>query len=138
MVVGVGIDLIELERIKQVIQRHGERFLDKVYTKHEQETCENGVTLQRLAARFAGKEAVMKALGTGWAKGVGWLDIEVINKVEGGRPQVRLSGGAQQVAMQLGVDFIHISLTHSDTVAAAIAVAEKREGGQGVGNKCAL
>jgi len=138
VVFGVGIDLIELARIRQVMQRHGQRFLLKVFTKHEQETCENDLTLQRLAARFACKEAVMKALGTGWSKGVGWLDIEVFS--EGGRPQVRLSGGAQQAAKRLGVDVIHISLTHSDTYAAAIAMAEKREGHQEqeVSDRCAL
>lgn len=121
-IVGVGIDLIETERIEAALERHGARFLRRVFTDEEQAVCAR--RRQRtlcLAARFAAKEAVMKALGCGWGP-VGWRDIEIERDVSG-KPRVRLEGAAARVAKETGVDTIHISLTHIEATAAAYAVA---------------
>lgn len=117
------------------MSRFGSRFLDRVFTPGEQMVCSKGDATARLAARFAAKEAVMKALHIGWAAGVSWLDIEVVG--DGGPPGIRLSGQALVVAQQLGVSTIHISLTHEKEYAAAFAVALKEAGSRG-GSFCAL
>jgi len=122
LIVGTGLDLVETQRISQVLHTHGDRFVDKVYTAHERSYCAAGNTVQRLAARFAAKEAVMKALGTGWSTGVGWKSIEIISS--GGKPEVALHGPAQAVAARLGIAYIHLSLSHTATTAGAVAIAE--------------
>ena len=114
----VGIDLIEIERIEAAIGRWGERFFSRVYTPAEREHCRNRTP--ELAVRFAAKEAVMKALGTG-IKGVGWREIEILNNPDG-KPLVHLYGGAQYKARELGLNEFAISLSHSRDFAIASVV----------------
>jgi holo-[acyl-carrier protein] synthase len=124
VVVGVGVDVVEVERVERALRRWGDAFLARVYTPSERERGAGRAGVARLAARFAAKEAVMKALGVGW----GWLrfsDIEIVSDGKG-RPVVRLHGGAAQVARAAGVDAVHLSLSHARGYAAAVAVAEAR------------
>jgi len=114
----VGLDVIELARVQRAVQRWGERFLCRVYTTEELRFCRGRIP--ELAARFAAKEAVMKALGTG-RRGVGWQEIEVLPNKQG-RPLVRLSGGAWDRAQELGVAELVVSLTHGREVALASVV----------------
>lgn len=114
-----GVDLIEIERVRDVHRRHGERFLNRVYTAREQDYC--GTRLHELAARFAAKEAVMKALGTG-VRGVGWREIEVLANARG-KPVVLLHGRARARARRLGFQRVEISMTHEHSMACAFAVA---------------
>lgn len=125
MIYGVGVDILEIERIEGLIERHSERFLCRVFTPVEREYCSRFSDAHRhLAVRFAAKEAVMKALGTGFAKGIRWMDIEVYN-LDSGKPEVRLKGKAKEIADSLGITRIHISLSHSVRMALATAIAEK-------------
>lgn len=119
--VEIGIDVIEIERIEQVLARHGERFLQRIYTERERERYRHRV--QELAARFAAKEATMKAVGTG-VRGVRWRDIEVLPNRRG-KPIVILHETAQRRASQLGLTHFAVSLTHSRGDAIAIVVAYK-------------
>ena len=119
----VGVDLVELWRIKEVFERWGQRFLDRIYTPDEQ-TFSRGRTPQ-LASRFAAKEAVMKALGTG-VRGVGWRDIEVTRK-RGQAPSILLHGRAKARAERMGVTQVAISLTHSREYAVASVVMKADE-----------
>lgn len=122
-IIGHGIDLVETARIDALLDRHGERFLDRVFTKSERAAAGDGPTrAERLAARFAAKEAVAKALGTGIAEGVHWTDIEVVMK-PGGQPSIRLQAGAAREAERRGVREWHISLTHTHGHAMASAIA---------------
>ena len=114
----VGVDIIEIERIERVTQRWGERFLQRVYTEAELDICRNRAPA--LAVRFAAKEAVMKALGTG-TKGVGWREIEVLSNRDG-KPLVYLHGRAQKKAAELGLGELAISLSHSREYAVASVV----------------
>jgi holo-[acyl-carrier protein] synthase len=114
----VGVDIIEIERIERVTNRWGERFLQRVYTDAELDICQNHAPA--LAVRFAGKEAVMKALGTG-AKGVGWREIEVLSNRDG-KPLVYLHGRAQKKAAELGIGELAISLSHSRDYAIASVI----------------
>ncbi|PZC47101.1 MAG: holo-[acyl-carrier protein] synthase [Chloroflexi bacterium] len=114
-----GVDLIEIERVRDVLGRHGDRFLNRIYTTREQDYC--GDRLQELAARFAAKEAVMKALGTG-VRGVGWREIEVLANARG-KPIVLLHGRARTRANRLGFRRVEISMTHERSMACAFAVA---------------
>lgn len=124
MIVGTGIDLIEIERIQQSVDRFGKRFLDRIYTPAEQAYClRKRRSAESLAARFAAKEAAAKALGTGISRGVSWLEIEV-TRAPGGRPGLLFSGRALQIAERLGVACALLSLTHSTTVAMASVVLE--------------
>ena len=114
----VGVDIVEIERVQAAVQRHGERFLRRVYTDREIAFCRGRVP--ELAVRFAAKEAVMKALGTG-VRGVGWRDIEVLPQ-RGGKPLVFLHDRAQARAEFLGLQDFAISLTHSRDFAIASVV----------------
>ena len=118
-VYGTGIDLITIGRVQDVLDRHGDRFLRRVFTPREVDYC--GGRVQELAVRFAGKEAVMKALGTG-ARGVGWREIEILANGRG-KPLVLLHGRALARANQLRLSGMEISLTHEGGQAAAFAVA---------------
>ena len=118
----VGIDMIEIERVRRVLERHPQRFLQRVYTPEEAAFCRGRVT--ELAARFAAKEAVMKALGTG-ARSVAWRDIEVLPDRRG-KPLVYLYGGAAQRAAYIGLEAIDISLSHLDSFALAAVVCAQR------------
>jgi holo-[acyl-carrier protein] synthase len=121
--IGHGIDLVEIDRIRDAIERHGDRFLRRVYTAAEQaEAGEGPLRIQFLAGRFAAKEAVMKALGTGWARGVSWTDIDV-RRLPSGKPEVTLGGKCLEISGGLGVDRWEISITHTAGHAAASVVA---------------
>lgn len=125
MIVGSGIDLCEVPRIKIAVERHGRRFLERVYTAGEIAYCERKANLyERYAARFAAKEAGMKALGTGWRVGVGWRDFEVTN-LPSGRPTLQFHGKAAEYAQKLGVENINLSMTHTQFQAMAIVILEK-------------
>ena len=114
----IGTDIIEIARIRQTIERWGERFLDRVYTKTEQKMYDRRA--HSLAACFAGKEAVMKVLGTG-ARGVAWREIETLHH-RSGKPYVHLHSRAQAAADKLGIKEIEISLSHSREYATATAI----------------
>ena len=124
MIVGTGIDLCEVGRIEQAIARHGRRFLERVYTAGEIAYAERKANrYERYAARFAAKEAGMKALGTGWRGGLGWRDLEVAN-LASGRPTLRLHGKAAEIAAKLGVRSVSLSITHTATQAMAAVILE--------------
>lgn len=124
MIVGTGIDLAEVDRIRQSIERYGERFLKRVYTPGEIAYVERKANkFERYAARFAAKEAGMKAIGTGWRRGVTWQDFEVAN-LPSGRPTLRLTGVAAQVAERMGVKRISLSLTHTTQNGMAFVILE--------------
>jgi len=125
LVYGTGIDIVEIQRIAEVWQRRGQRFLDRVYTPYEQSRCLQGapgVQLERLAAHFAAKEAVMKALGTGLRQGVRWRDIEIRHHPSG-QPYVSLTGPTRELARSRGIGTIHVSLSHGRMYAVASAIA---------------
>ena len=119
MIVGTGVDIAETGRIAQSLEQFGERFLKRICTPAEVAYCEKFKNkYERYAGRFAAKEAAMKALGTGWSRGVRWVDVEVV-RTRGGRPILELKGEARKVADRLGVKNIALSMTH--TVEQAIA-----------------
>ena len=115
-----GVDIIEIERVREIMERWGDRFLRRVYTKAELVAARGRVS--ELAVRFAGKEAVMKALGTG-IRGVAWRDIEIVPNRRG-KPLVNLYGGAKERAALLGLKELAISLSHSEQYALASVVGE--------------
>jgi holo-[acyl-carrier protein] synthase len=124
MVIGLGTDLIEIERIERSVARFGERFLERVFTPGEIAYCQaKKGSAESFAARFAAKEAGAKALGTGISRGVGWKDLEV-RRQSGQRPELHLSGRAQEIAQSLGVRKMSLSLTHSRQMSMAVVVAE--------------
>jgi holo-[acyl-carrier protein] synthase len=126
-VIGIGTDIIECLRVAKMIERHGELFLTRVYTPHEVEYCSaRKAATQHYAGRFAAKEAVLKALGTGWTRGVHWRDIEVRNDL-GGKPRIALSGGAREMCEKLGIGEMLISISHCRTHATAYALALGRD-----------
>ena len=124
MIVGTGIDIAEVERIAQSIARFGGRFKERVFTPDEIRYCESKANkAERYAARFAAKEAGMKALGTGWSRGVRWQDIEV-RRLAGGRPTLAFHGRAGEIFFQLGGVRAHLSITHTEENAMAFVVLE--------------
>ena len=124
MILGIGIDLLEIERLKQALERHGDRFGERVFTDRERADCAGRADeMQKLAARFAAKEAGLKALGTGWAEGLAFRQIEVV-RTPNGRPELALHGKAAEQAKRLGVRRAHVSLTHQPGSAAAIVILE--------------
>jgi len=126
MIVGTGIDLTEVARIENSVERFGERFLNRIYTVAEQEYClRKKKPGQSLAARFAAKEAGAKALGTGISRGINWLEIEVVRE-PGGRPALRFHGRAAEMAARLGAAHASLSLTHTGGLAMASVILEKR------------
>ncbi len=123
-ILGIGTDIIECLRIAQMIERHGELFIRRVYTEHEIGYCSTKkASTQHYAGRWAAKEAVLKVLGTGWKRGISWRDIEVRNKPSGA-PTITLYAGARDVAEQLGIQKLHISISHCRSHATASSVAE--------------
>lgn len=122
-VLGHGVDIVDIARIERTLNDHSDRFLDRCFTPAERAYAEGSKRrTEHLAARFAAKEAVMKALGTGWAAGVGWTDIEVEREASG-RPCVRLSGAAAEAARVMGVRRWDLSLSHTETSAIASVIA---------------
>lgn len=124
MILGVGTDLAEVDRIRESIERFGDRFLNRIYTPSERSyALSKANSAERFAARFAAKEAGMKAIGTGWSHGVTWHDFAVVNEPSG-RPTLHLTGVAREVAERLGVKTISVSLTHTKEVAFAVVILE--------------
>lgn len=122
-IIGIGTDIIECERINRMIQRHEDHFIKRVYTEREIRYCSDRKNLdQHFAGRWAAKEAVLKALGTGWIAGIAWTDVEVINEL-GGKPTIELHGGATEIAKEKGIREIQISITHCKSHAVAFAVS---------------
>lgn len=124
MILGLGIDVEDVERVQGAIERQGERFLKRIYTERERAYCEQFKDkYERYAGRFAVKEAAMKALGTGWSRGVRWVDIEVV-RLPGRRPTLELKGETRRIADRLGVKNIAISITHTPKQAMAQVIFE--------------
>jgi holo-[acyl-carrier protein] synthase len=124
MIIGSGIDLVEIGRIQQSMDRYGRRFLDRVYTSGEQEYClRKRKSAESFAARFAAKEAGAKALGTGISHGVSWLEIEIVREPSG-RPNLHFRGRAAQIATRLGVAHAALSITHTAELAMASVLLE--------------
>ena len=122
-VFGIGTDITETSRISGMIEKHGEIFLDRVYTPREQEYCGiRKAAIQHYAGRWAAKEAILKSMGTGWARGIHWTDIEIVNRM-GGAPYVELHGEATTVCSELGIEKILISISHCQQYATAFATA---------------
>ncbi len=122
-IIAHGIDLVDFGRIEQMLDKHEVRFLDRVFTPKEQADANKVKNrIEKLAGRFAAKEAVMKLIGTGWRDGVAWTDIEVINNPLGG-PEVNISGKVKEFADEKGIEQITLSITHTANFAMASAVA---------------
>jgi holo-[acyl-carrier protein] synthase len=120
---GIGTDIVECLRIAQMIERHGELFITRVYTSHEIEYCQSRKQgTQHFAGRWAAKEAVLKALGTGWRRGISWRDVEIRN-LRSGSPIVALYGGAHDFMTQAGVTQVMVSISHCRSHATAYAIA---------------
>lgn len=118
-----GIDLVDLERIEQMLEKHGDHFLNRVFTAREQADAAGMKNrIERLSGRFAAKEAVMKLVGTGWRDGVAWTDIEVVNNPLG-QPVVNLSGKVKELIETMGLGPVTLSITHTANFAMASAVA---------------
>ena len=124
MIVGTGVDLAEVPRIKASIERFGDRFIGRIYTAAEIAYVEHKANkYERYAARFAAKEAGMKAIGTGWGHGVSWKDFEVIN-LPSGKPTMQFHGVAAQIADRLGVKNVALSITHTPETGMAHVILE--------------
>jgi holo-[acyl-carrier protein] synthase len=124
MIVGTGIDIAEVPRIRQSIERFSDRFLHRIYTAGEIRYCDSKANrVERYAARFAAKEAAMKALGTGWSHGVRWVDCEVV-RLPSGRPTIAFHGKAGEIAAKLGVKNAALSLSHTEEQAIAQVILE--------------
>ena len=124
MIIGLGVDIAEVPRIQAAIEGRGQRFLDRVFTPNEIAYCERFKNkFERYAGRFAAKEAAMKALGTGWRRGIRWVDLEVVRE-QSGRPTILLAGEAAKIAAQLGVKRISLSITHTQSEALAQVIFE--------------
>ena len=126
-IAGTGVDIVEVERVAALTERHGDRFVSRVFTQAEADYCRSrAVPAQHLAGRFAVKEAVLKALERGWLGGIAWRDVEVRNG-PAGQPYVNLSGAAARRAHELHIASMHVSLSHTRGWAIAHAIAEAEE-----------
>src|SRR5215470_14993623 len=124
MITGIGIDVIQNDRIRDSVQRFGDRFLNRIYTEGEIAYCKKCANPEiHYAARFAAKEAAFKALGTGWAAGVTWKDIEV-ERLPSGKPELHLYGEALAVATGMRATRFHVSLTHDQLISSAVVILE--------------
>ncbi len=124
MIVGLGVDIVDIRRLRLALERQGDRFVQRIFTEAEQQYCRGRRDpAPSLAARFAAKEALFKALGTGWAQGVTWRDVEV-QKDERGAPRLVLSGRAAELSKEMGTRSAHISLSHSEESAIALVILE--------------
>ena len=123
MIIAHGIDLVDCPRIEEMINRHNERFINRVFTEAEQVYADsNKSRIEKYAGRFAAKEAILKLMGTGWRGKIAWTDIEITNN-SSGQPQVNLTGEVKKIADKLGFTEISISITHTSNFAIASAVA---------------
>lgn len=123
-IIGHGVDIVEIERIVRSLEKHEESFLTKCFT--EQEVRDSGDSKRRpehLAARFAAKEAALKSIGTGWSQGISWTDVETV-RMESGKPELRVTGRAKEIADSMGIDRWFVSLSHTETNAIASVIAE--------------
>lgn len=127
LVVGHGVDLTDVARIERMLQEHPERFVERVFSATERGYADAGGPrrAERYAARFAAKEAVMKALGTGWRSGIAWTDAEVVHGADGA-PSLRVHGRLAEIAAERGIDTWIVSLTHTDQLAMASVIAGRR------------
>lgn len=124
MILGTGVDLVEIPRFRKVVDRLKDRFISRVFTPAEQEFCyQHRDPIPHFAARFATKESLFKALGTGWAKGVTWLDVEVRRERQDA-PFLVLSGEAQKLSIAMGAQKVHLSLSHTENWAIAMVILE--------------
>ena len=124
MILGTGIDIAEVPRIAAAIERFGDRFLRRVFTEDEIRYCESKANrIERYAARFAAKEAALKAIGVGWNHGIAWRDVEV-RREPGGRPTIAFTGKAAEFAARLGVQRTSLSLSHTEDQAVAAVILE--------------
>ena len=122
-IVAHGIDLVDCPRIEEMVARHGERFIQRIFTAAEQAYAEaNKNKVEKLAGRFAAKEAILKLMGTGWRGKIAWTDVEIINN-SSGQPEVTLGGEVEKIAGKLGIKHISVSITHTANFAIASAVA---------------
>jgi holo-[acyl-carrier protein] synthase len=122
-VIGIGTDITECLRIARMIERHGDLFINRVYTPEEIRYCRSRKqATQHFTGRWAAKEAVLKALGTGWVRGISWRDIEIRNE-PGGKPVVAVRGGAQEVVERLRIRRVLVTISHCHTHATAYAIA---------------
>ncbi len=129
-IIAHGIDLVDFGRIEEMIDRHGGRFLERIFTAAEQAYAEsNKNSVEKLAGRFAAKEAILKLVGTGWRGKIAWTDIEIVNTAAG-QPEVTLVGEVEEIANRLGIKHISISITHTANfaIASAVALRESDEG----------
>jgi holo-[acyl-carrier protein] synthase len=124
VIIGLGVDIAEVDRISEAIARHGQKFLERIYTPAEIAYCNRHRNrAERFAGRFAAKEAVMKALGTGWSNGVRWVDLEV-TRLPTGQPTIVLHGAAREIGERLGLRRASLSITHSGNTALAQVIFE--------------
>ncbi len=124
MILGTGIDIAEVDRIRAAIERHGDRFVRRVFTEREVAYVETKANrFERYAARFAAKEAGMKALGTGWRGGIGWRDFEVAN-LGSGKPTLTFHGRAAELAAAMGIRQVTLSITHTAAQGMAVVIVE--------------
>jgi holo-[acyl-carrier protein] synthase len=122
-VLGIGTDIVECQRVAKMIEKHEDIFIQRVYTPEEIQYCAGRKSAtQHYAGRWAAKEAILKAMGTGWAKGIQWTDIEIINQM-GGKPIVRIGGEAKVICESKGISDILVSISHCRTFATAFATA---------------
>jgi holo-[acyl-carrier protein] synthase len=122
-ILGIGTDIIECPRIGKMIEQHGELFLRRVYTDREIRYCQaRKHAIEHFAGRWAAKEAILKAIGTGWSRGIAWTDLEVRNS-RSGEPKVHVCGGAKEAALRRGIGNILLSISHCRTYATAYAMA---------------
>lgn len=127
-ILGIGTDIVECVRVRRMIEQHGELFLNRVYTEREIQYCQSRKrATEHFAGRWAAKEAILKAIGTGWSKGICWTDLEVRNRTDGA-PEVRVRAGARDAAMARGIGDILISISHCRNYATAYALALSRSG----------
>jgi holo-[acyl-carrier protein] synthase len=124
MIVGMGVDIAEVPRVQAAIERFGDRFLKRLFTEGEIRYCESKANkYERFAARFAAKEAALKAIGTGWKRGVTWLDVEIV-RLPSGRPTIQFRGKAAEFAHRLGTRNVSVSLSHTEQIAIAHVILE--------------
>lgn len=126
-IVGIGIDIVELARIERIHARHGESFVRRFCRTGEAQERQGAARIEHLGGLFAAKEAALKALGTGWAQGLAFRQVEVARR-DGGAPFLRLHGAARQRATDLGVDTIHLTISHERKYAVAFVVMEHLPG----------
>ncbi len=127
-IIGNGIDIVECSRIQALIDRHGQRFLNRVFTQAELDYCTNRKReIEHLSGRFAAKEAILKVIGTGWRDEISWKDMEITNDPSG-KPRVKLTGKTAQIAKELNIEKILLSISHTSNyaIASAIAIASNK------------